>query len=59
MLHFERTWPKLYLTPDVKAEFSKLAIYVRIYSGLIGSSFCVSFWVNTGFNMPRKGGTYL
>ena len=50
MLHFERTWPKLSPTPDVKAEFSKSAITARTYSGLICSSFCVSFWTNTAID---------
>ena len=39
MLHFERTWPKLSPTPDVKAEFSKSSITARTYSGLICGSF--------------------
>ena len=47
MLLFERTWPKLSPTPDVKAEFSKFAVTVRTYSWLISGSFCVLFWTNT------------
>ena len=43
ILYFERAWPKLSPTPDVKAEFSKSAVTVRIYLGLICGFFCVSF----------------
>ena len=54
MLHFERVWPKLYSTPYVKNEFSKSAVTVKTYSGLIYVSFCASF--NTNITIDKVSG---
>ena len=47
MLHFERAWPKLSPVPNIKVDFTKSAVTVRTYNGLICGSFCVSFTTNT------------
>jgi hypothetical protein len=47
ILHFERAWPKLSPVPNIKVEFTKSAVKVSTYNGLICGSFCVSFTTNT------------
>ena len=47
ILHFDRAWPKLAPTPNIKVVFTKSSISVATFSGLTCGSFCVSFHTNT------------